>query len=318
MPLQLEPKQCPLCINKKNFLFIKDYNALPQSFSLFECLNCHIQFWTPLKNPGSEWYLKENCYSLRAFDNYRINRAYHKIFLKRWEKKFNGKKILDLGCGTAALLSAVEQRGGQVWGVDFDKDGVEVAKEKFHLENIFQASFEDFFQRQDISMFDIVVFFEVLMHLDNPFSFLEQAVKLLKPGGTMIFSVPSRERMWANSNRWDFPPHHFTLWNHQSIKKISEKIGLKIQFFIYVEQYKILRESAVDRFRFGLVNTALKKTSDFESKSEYSQLVMALYYLGKTKEHLLGTIPAFLGWIWGKILHRNNGIIYVELIKNDE
>jgi len=33
------------------------------------------------------------------------------------------------------------------------------------------------------------------------------------------------------------------------------------------------------------------------------------------KEHFLGTTPAALGWIFGKIMRKNNGIIYVELKK---
>ena len=67
----------------------------------------------------------------------------------------------------------------------------------FWLKNVFVADLNSFFDGNvaEFPKFDIITFFEVLEHLDNPLYFIEGVVKLLKPNGKLVISVPSRERL---------------------------------------------------------------------------------------------------------------------------
>ena len=39
-----------------------------------------------------------------------------------------GRRVLDVGCGTGALASALAERGARVWGVDASEEMLEVAR----------------------------------------------------------------------------------------------------------------------------------------------------------------------------------------------
>ena len=173
-----------------------------------------------MKNPGSQWYEGTSDYGIKDIVVPKIQRGFHKKFLQRHRQFPSGTTVLDLGCGSGELMAELEKRGCSVFGVDFDKKAIEIANKHFHFKNIFAQSFEDFFQRNDLPLFNYIVSFEVIEHVQDPLEFVKNAKKLLKPEGEIVISTPSRERVLSNWNTWDFPPHHLTRWNKEAIDNI--------------------------------------------------------------------------------------------------
>lgn len=309
MAFFLAPNNCPICKEQSNFSFVRDFKG-ENEHSLYQCKKCFVQFWEPRKNPGNEWYQSRNPHNFISFEGFKIYRGYHKQFLKK-NKNVARLKILDLGCGPGEFIAELKKLGAEVWGVDFDKGAIEIAKNKFGLKNVFDNSFEEFFNKNDLPKFDIITFFEALEHQEDPMLFIEKLKSFLKPGGKIVFSIPSRERVLANSNKWDFPPHHFTRWNKQSIKNIFLKQGFKFFDLNYVEELRIIMASLGNIFKTGLVQKMLKAGKDGNKKIFLSKI---LYFLGKIKQWILVGIPAIILWIFGKLTKKNNGIIYAEFI----
>lgn len=113
------------------------------------------------------------------------------------------------------FLKEARRLGFEVWGIDFDRKSIKIAKEKFGLENVFSMSLEEFveFCKRENLRFDIITFFEVLEHQDNPKEFLHQVKSILKPGGYIAGSVPNSEAIKGllYYSPVNLPPHHF-LW----------------------------------------------------------------------------------------------------------
>lgn len=311
MPKINHPKICPICFAGKKFAFIKDYNLKENNFSLYQCQDCQVQFYAPFKSIERKGHEQRNIYKTSEIIKPRILRDYHKKFLKR-NKNFPHKlKILDLGCGTGEFLSELEKRGCEVWGVDFDHNAILMAKKYFNLENIYAASFKDFFKNNNLSQFDIITTFEVMQYLDDPFEFVKNIQKILKPTGKIILSIPSRQRMMAESDRWDLPPYCLTRWNSKSISNLFLKINFKISYICYIEQFKILVGAINSKTRLGLVNKTISISESKGSKSSFFPKI--IYFLGRYKEFIIAFLPAFILWFWGKITKKENGIIFVEL-----
>lgn len=102
---------------------------------------------------------------------------------------------LDAGCGNGRYFDMLIGHGGQIIGVDFSKDALRRAKFKIDAFPVGQAGvlLGDLTRLpfRDCS-FDLIASIEVLEHVPN----WEQAIlefhRLLKPGGSMILSIPNK------------------------------------------------------------------------------------------------------------------------------
>lgn len=301
---------CPICKNNANIGHIKNYNKNGRNTSLHECSKCSLQFFYPFLNPGNLWYESTSDYGIKDITTPKIYRGFHKSFLKKCKSSFKKDSyLLELGCGAGEFINEVEKLGCRVFGVDFDKKAIEVAKKHFNLKNVFAMSFDEFFKKTDLPKFDYIVFFEVIEHLDNPLEFIENVKKNLKEEGKIYLSTPSRERILVDWNNWDFPPHHLTRWNKESISNLFSKIGFKITDFGYVEQFKIVLGAIDGKLRFGIVSKAARNSSEGMKSLAIARI---LYFLAKVKMYLISFIPALFLWILGKVKKRKNGIIYIE------
>lgn len=328
MSHQNPPNLCPVCKEEAYFKFIQDYKNKWGEWSLYQCSKCEVQFWLPFKNLGRNWYGNESrdgyeiAYLNREIGKPKIFRGYHKQFLKSFPKNVKNTKVLDLGCGTGDFIADLQKRGCEVWGVDFNKNAINYAKECFGLENIFLMPCDEFFQLSNLPKFDIITCFEIIEHLDNPLEFIREAGRLLKPEGIIVLSTPSRERLLVNLPKWDFPPNHLTRWNKKAISNLFKKINFKIANFQYVEEFEVLYGLMVEKIRFGLVakvkkalknkETAVKKGTTIE---KYNLFIKIIRLGAHIKDYLMGGPPAIILFLVSKIMGHRDGIILVSAKK---
>ncbi len=239
MPYHEPPKICPVCKEKANFKFIQDYQNEWGKWSLFECSKCEVQFWMPFKAPGYKRYEEYKKY-LDKLDI--ISRNNCKWMVKKlWNmnqffkqppyKNSKGKKLLDLGCGTGEFLVVAQNLGYKVYGVDFNKYAVEIARNYLGLKNVFQEDIFNFLENRK-SEFDVITGFEIFEHVDEPKKFLELIYRALKPNGYLILSFPNRNRYWGKIDEkiedWDFPPLHLTRWNLKTAVRFIENNSFEV------------------------------------------------------------------------------------------
>jgi 2-polyprenyl-3-methyl-5-hydroxy-6-metoxy-1,4-benzoquinol methylase len=99
---------------------------------------------------------------------------------------------LDVGCGRGQLGQAIGRLGWTVWGVESSPQAAPVARDRLarlveadlHDSSVVEAAIEG--QR-----FDALIFSDVLEHVLDPLTTLEQYLPLLKPGGKVFISLPN-------------------------------------------------------------------------------------------------------------------------------
>ena len=114
--------------------------------------------------------------------------AQERKLLKRWKVGTDDGKTLEIACGTGRLLDFATA------GVDASCEMLEIARKKYpgkRLEHAFGNStpFAD-------GEFATIYSFHLMMHLDMDEinGILAEAHRLLRPGGRLIFDIPSRLR----------------------------------------------------------------------------------------------------------------------------
>src|SRR4051794_40427607 len=105
----------------------------------------------------------------------------------------SGKAVLDIASGEGYGSSLLGQVAESVHGVDLSGEAVDFASRSYGSDRIK-------FSRGDLrniphsdAMFDVIVSFESLEHVAEHESFLEEAKRVLRPGGLLILSSPNRD-----------------------------------------------------------------------------------------------------------------------------
>jgi 2-polyprenyl-3-methyl-5-hydroxy-6-metoxy-1,4-benzoquinol methylase len=103
--------------------------------------------------------------------------------------------VLDVGCAGGALGQALKElvSGRRVAGIE--KDPVAAAHARELLDAVYQADVETFEPPFKEGEFDCLLFADVLEHLTDPRAVIRRLVRFLKPGGTLVASVPNARRL---------------------------------------------------------------------------------------------------------------------------
>jgi ubiquinone/menaquinone biosynthesis C-methylase UbiE len=100
-------------------------------------------------------------------------------------------RVLDVACGQGYFLKAVQDAGGQAFGVDIAIEAAKIAREQASAGQVSTASGEHL-PFPDHS-FDILTCWGSLEHHRHMEQALSEFVRVLKPGSRLVLRVPNRE-----------------------------------------------------------------------------------------------------------------------------
>lgn len=143
---------------------------------------------------------------LRSLDAYVIY-IMHTASYRFAEQFCQGKSVLDLGCGSGYGAARIAGVADAVHAVDVDPDAIGFARERYLRRNLTFSRIEPGRPLPfSDGAFDVVLSFQVIEHVHDDRGYLEQACRVLKPGGLLVVVTPDRrhrllpwQRPW---NRW--------------------------------------------------------------------------------------------------------------------
>lgn len=102
-----------------------------------------------------------------------------------------GKKVLEIGCGTGTLTRYLAGTGALIIATDLDERFLKFARDKVLSQEVqFQVANAETLENFLPDSFDVVCGVSILHHLDISLS-LKNIWRVLKPGGIMAFSEPN-------------------------------------------------------------------------------------------------------------------------------
>ena len=99
-----------------------------------------------------------------------------------------GESILDAGCGTGRCLEPMIRAGAEPVGMDFSEGMLTVARRRQPDVPLVKGDLQSKFPFED-GGFDAVLCALIGEHLDEPILALHQMLRVLRPGGRLVFSV---------------------------------------------------------------------------------------------------------------------------------
>lgn len=241
------PKSCRLCGASQESQIVRADTVFggKLKYKFWQCRSCDIVYLYPVPSIEEEVYFYkkefEKFMSSRSGQERDWSNAEAHVqtnqdqVSRRW--KFLAPflepemDILEIGCSSGFMLNAFRKAGLHCVGVEPSGEFI-----KFLYSNGYEAyqTLEQL-KKNHSKLFDLVVHFFVFEHIRDPFQFLKENLKLLKPGGkiiaeipcvndplTSLYTIPAFERFY-----WSVA-HHF-YYNHKSLKYVLDKLDLKYE-----------------------------------------------------------------------------------------
>jgi ubiquinone/menaquinone biosynthesis C-methylase UbiE len=195
-------------------------------------------------------------------------------------------RLLDVGCGTGRHLLELSQYPGSFVGLDLDRGDLSKTRYLFDLTARQRPVVADVELMQGVGeqlpfgdcLFDYVVCTETLEHVPDDRAVLSELVRVLRPGGVLVVSVPdeySERLLWRLSPRYrNTPGGHVRIYQRKAIERLLRESGTEpvgIQFCHSLESLRWLVHSVVDREwgKPGRITRALRWLLDTPSHRDW-------------------------------------------------
>jgi 2-polyprenyl-3-methyl-5-hydroxy-6-metoxy-1,4-benzoquinol methylase len=218
------------------------------SINYVACPHCKLKFFFPLISGSSSFYdALSRKMELTYYQDEKREYQFAGGFIKKEDR------VLDVGSGRGLFSKYVL---GEYTGLDFNPSAIEQA-EKSGI-RVINESLDEHAGRIKVP-YSVVTAFQVLEHMAEPDRFIIDCLRCLRPGGLLIFSVPSEDSYVSllENAFLNMPPHHLSRWSDQSLVKLQNQFGLALQSLEHEKLEQIHFESFVQMMANRTVRTML-------------------------------------------------------------
>lgn len=194
-----EKTDCAICgDNHFEQLSQKDRYGLKMPIAI--CLNCGLIQATPRMTQESYQHFYNDGHRRLYVGMEKPNEAYFQGRYRAGKSTYEylsqhisiqNKHILEVGCGSGAILKYLHDNGAKVKGIDLSQEYLEYGKQRYGLD----LSNTNLFDLPEKHQFDLIIYSDVLEHIINPHEHLKKIKELLKPDGLLYLKVPGTKNI---------------------------------------------------------------------------------------------------------------------------
>lgn len=220
---------CPLCGSSK-----REDELIIHEIPMVRCTSCELRYCIKIPADQNDIYQATD-YKVYLSGNFEEDFAYRRErfgkerikLLNKYCGDLTGKRLLDVGCGNGYFLSVAKDVCDYCVGSEFSEHLRKFAQERTGL-RIYNHSLEKFPE----SNFDIITAFDVIEHIQDPVSFVNEAVNLLSPHGYFVIYTPNFDsfsvKVMRESSSIIDGSEHVILFSHRALNKLGEICNLKV------------------------------------------------------------------------------------------
>ena len=137
-----------------------------------------------------------------------------------------GARVLDVGCGSGAVLEALSERF-EAYGTDTSPLAIDLSRRR-GLTNAFCCTLATF--PLAALRFDLTTMLDVIEHVDDDLGVLREAYHYLKPGGWALVTVPAYQFLWGPH---DLVNHHKRRYTRAGLRRVMQAAGFELRLLSY-------------------------------------------------------------------------------------
>jgi 2-polyprenyl-3-methyl-5-hydroxy-6-metoxy-1,4-benzoquinol methylase len=206
------------------------YSGYGRHHTIVQCQRCGLVYTDPRPNDHDiveTYQAVEDPLYLEEREGRVLTFERHLKPLERLTRPPNGRPLLDVGCYTGVFVEIAARHGWEAWGVDPSRWAVEQAQAQgLH---VIQGTLET----ADLpeAKFDVVTMWDVIEHVTDPCGTLQQAYRLLKPGGLVVVHTMDIDSPFARlmGGRWPWLMEmHIYYFSRRTLRAMLEQCGFQV------------------------------------------------------------------------------------------
>lgn len=208
-----------LQIKKRIFLKINQFTSQPAELVIDDPVESITEWEPSLDLVASGWFCKE---TRELVPGFVIN---------------PGDSVLDIGCGDGPFPSFVAGMGADLYFCDIDDKKVKSTNSNIKSQ-VTGGHFGGFVTNGEPlpiidSSMDKIMMMEVLEHVDCPSSYVQELVRVAKPGATFLITVPdirleTIQKDLAPDSYFE-KPNHIRIFSREDFQQLITDAGLVIE-----------------------------------------------------------------------------------------
>lgn len=283
---------CPACDGHvfSTVLETKDFFLTQEPFSIVKCSSCGFHFTNPIPTEDTigEYYKSDNYVSHSSSKKGLVNTIYN--FVRNFtlkqkvsiiENRTKGKKLLDIGAGTAHFLNQAQNKGFDVKGLEPDKDAVLFAKNNFNIDLDPLSTLSKF---EDES-FDIITMWHVLEHVYHLQRDLALITQKLKKDGVLFIAVPNIDSYdakhygiyWAALD----VPRHLYHFQKDTLSSLMNRFGMELKEVLPMKFDSYYVSMLSEKYKGGSLLSAIVQGFKSNKRAKQGGYSSQIYVLKK-------------------------------------
>lgn len=193
---------------------------------IVECLVCGLATVDTTKSlmPASKTFFQEYLQESLSYENYFNNKTsdINKLSAKG--------KLLDIGCGPGTFIKLAKKSGWDIVGLDTSKYSADICRQQ----NLPVICGEIKSSKLKKDSFDFITAFQLIEHSSEPNGLLNEAYRLLKPGGYLVLTTPNKKGFLARlmGSYWFgyYNLEHCYFFTPETLKSLVKAAGFEVIF----------------------------------------------------------------------------------------
>jgi 2-polyprenyl-3-methyl-5-hydroxy-6-metoxy-1,4-benzoquinol methylase len=173
-----------------------------------------------------------------------------------------GKRILDVGAYTGIFVEIAQQRGWDAYGTELSQWASQLCRERglnVRTGTLEQAAFPN-------DWFDVATSWDVIEHLGDPRSHLQEIFRVLRPGGLVVIHTIDIDAPFARlmGPRWPWLMEmHIVYFSRRTLAQMLEDVGFDVILARPEGRYQKVSYLAS---RLGAINERLRQAADWATR----------------------------------------------------
>ena len=184
----------------------------------------------------------------------------------------DAQSILDVGCGSAWVAKAFQNREKFICSLDVSVENPRKAVERYPSPNHVGVVADAYHLPFKDGSFDAIIASEIIEHVDQPGAFASELMRVVKPKGVVIISTPYKEKLVYELciHCHQLTPHnaHLHSWNEVSLRALFDQSLGNWEFYtfnnkllLFARTYPLLQWMPLGMWKMvdGIANSVLNR-----------------------------------------------------------